>query len=297
MNPVAEGKTKRLFPHTVRVEAKDRVTWDNQHEADMPGKAKWSTESTCNVFELFRGHKQEVAYMFRLGETSFIAPYCRMIPLEVVGRSLIDPQTSFLKRDPSYPRVGVPLEIPEVEFFLKTSGKTFGGIDLPDADPLIVDPIMGGVGKDGFAVIHPAGKEGHAFIPKEVFEHAFGPVHDLREFFETLRVRMGDLTLFLRDAWAKLGWQLGDWKGEFGFDCEGRLLLADVIDNDSWRLRDPGGVERSKQIIRDAWRELDKTGKSNVELYGLRQVMVLTAGYSFELVAETSKLLPNARPV
>ena len=113
----------------------------------------------------------------------------------------------------------------------------------------------------------------YAFIPSK----AFGYPGDLPSLFETLRVMMDDLTLTLRDAFARIGWTLGDWKGEFGLTRDGRLLLADVVDNDSWRVRDSLGVERSKQVIRD--------GKSVEE-----------ACEDFRVVAFVSKLLPDSHP-
>ena len=46
------------------------------------------------------------------------------------------------------------------------------------------------------------------------------------------------------------GGTLVDLKVEFGFDTRGRLLLADVIDNDSWRVIEDGSYI-DKQVYRD----------------------------------------------
>ncbi len=51
-------------------------------------------------------------------------------------------------------------------------------------------------------------------------------------------------------SWAALGCQLADFKIEFGLDTKGKLLLADVIDNDSWRLL-KDGEHLDKQAYRD----------------------------------------------
>lgn len=306
MKPIIEGKTKKLFPQTALVQAKDTVTWGNEHRATMPGKAVWATTTTVNVFELFRRRGFQVAFERQTGPDTFLAPYCDMIPLEVVGRSVIDPTSSFLKRNPGFPKeqIGVPLDLPIVEFFLKTSGKVFGGIALPDDDPLVIGPEEGGFGENHFVVCHP-GKPGHEGATEIPFS-AFGDEGDVPWLFEGLEEQMVNLTITLRDAFSYLGWTLGDWKGEFGwksiretpFSSKRLLMLADVVDNDSWRLRDPHGVEHSKQVVRDAWEEVrDRiAGLSAEETQAMRERIAAECGPHFRLVAEISKLLPDSRP-
>jgi len=57
--------------------------------------------------------------------------------------------------------------------------------------------------------------------------------------------------LILEGAWNTLGYRLIDFKIEFGIDADDNLLIADVIDNDSWRLRTADWKELSKQNFRD----------------------------------------------
>lgn len=56
--------------------------------------------------------------------------------------------------------------------------------------------------------------------------------------------------LVLEKAWQLVGRRLVDLKVEFGFNTESELQLADVIDNDSWRVLDNGHYI-DKQLYRD----------------------------------------------
>jgi len=83
----------------------------------------------------------------------------------------------------------------------------------------------------------------------------------------------------IEKAWAAQDVQLVDLKIEFGRDVAGNLLVADVIDNDSWRIW-PGGRKEAmldKQVYRDTTEVTDEALRRVLANY--KQVANLT--YAF----------------
>jgi phosphoribosylaminoimidazole carboxylase PurE protein len=246
---VNEGKTKRIHQiagsaDLVALVAKDDITAGDGAKHDIiAGKSALANATTCNVFRLLKGCGIPVAFEEQDSPTSFIAPGCKMLPYEVVTRR--EAHGSYLKR---HPHLGKGQLFPRliVEFYLKTKDKTWKGKPLVADDPLmdyaegdaqirLLNPAKPLVGQEPFLVLSTA----------EVFEHK-----DEAKFFPEMQRIARQTFLALEKAWQLEGGTLVDLKVEFGFDSKGRLLLADVIDNDSWRVLE-NGAYIDKQVYRD----------------------------------------------
>jgi phosphoribosylaminoimidazole carboxylase / phosphoribosylaminoimidazole-succinocarboxamide synthase len=229
---LAEGKTKRVWAVAgdsglqVMLQAKDDITAGDGAKHDvMTGKAALATQTTCNVFQLLQACGIPVAFDGQLNVTVFLAPRCQMLPYEVVVRR--EAHGSYLKRRPDLSK-GHYFPKLVVEFFLKTSGKRWQEHAIPKDDPLIVEKAA----------------DDQLFLPDRPLagQQPFLVLADLphRDRRTEMRLTAAKVFLVLEKAWQLLGRRLVDFKIEFGFDPRGNLLVADVIDNDSWRVLEDG---------------------------------------------------------
>jgi phosphoribosylaminoimidazole-succinocarboxamide synthase len=256
---VAEGKTKRIYEvqgssGLVTVISKDDITAGDGAKHDViPDKGRLANATTCNVFRLLKACGLPVAFELQDSPTSFVAPGCRMLPYEVVVRR--EAHGSYLKRNPHFAKGQLFPQL-VVEFFLKTKDRNWNG------QPLICDdPLMLRAKADAkIRLFNPAkpihGQEPFLILAEsDVFSQA-----DESELFPEMERIARHTFLVLEKAWQLEGGTLVDLKVEFGFDHKGNLLLADVIDNDSWRVVE-GGSYIDKQVYRDGGALDDVTAK------------------------------------
>ncbi len=246
---VTEGKTKKVYQvkdgsGLVTVISKDDITAGDGAKHDIiPDKGRVATATTANVFRLLKACGLPVAFVEQDSPTSFIAPNCTMLPYEVVARR--EAHGSYLKRNPHFTK-GQLFPALIVEFFLKTKDKDWKG------KPLIADDPLMQFSKDGgkIELFNPA-KPVNAQEPFLTLAHGevFTRADEINIFPEMARIARNAF-LVLEKAWQLEGGSLVDFKVEFGYDAKGNLLLADVIDNDSWRVLE-NGAYLDKQVYRE----------------------------------------------
>jgi len=260
---VTEGKTKEIrrlsngeteLEGMVAVISKDDITAHNKaaNTRQFPRKGEYSTQTNCSVMELWRAGGIPVAFVSRFTNCSnaFLSHNCKMILLEAVARRKAT--GSYLKRHPSVVKYHTfnPLE---VEFFLKTTAGELrvdgnvlvSGLTTEEDDPLIENPYA-----QVWTLVHPQEAQGspQARLGLGVEPARLGITSELMVQMDEILRRC---FLILEEAWRMQNCDLIDMKIEFGITDQGELVVADVADNDSWRLINrETGQEMSKEYFR-----------------------------------------------
>uniref|UniRef100_G3VJ88 Bifunctional phosphoribosylaminoimidazole carboxylase/phosphoribosylaminoimidazole succinocarboxamide synthetase n=1 Tax=Sarcophilus harrisii TaxID=9305 RepID=G3VJ88_SARHA len=245
-----EGKTKEVYelldnPGKVLLQSKDQITAGNAARKNhLEGKAAISNKITSCIFKLLQEAGIKTAFTKKCGDTAFIAPQCEMIPIEWVCRRIAT--GSFLKRNPGV-KEGYKFYPPKVELFFKDDANN----DPQWSEEQVI------AAKWCFAGLNIGQTE------VDIMSHSTQAIFEI-----------------LEKSWLPQNCTLVDMKIEFGVDVTTKeIVLADVIDNDSWRLWPSG--DRTQQKDKQSYRDLKE-----VTPEGLQMVK-----RNFEWVAERVELL------
>lgn len=222
LKKLAEGKTKIIYELNdteVIIHSKDKISAFNAERVhDVEGKARLSNLTNCLIYEYLNKAGIPTHFKGKVSDTEFRALRCDMIPLEWITRRIAT--GSFLKRNPGVPE-GYRFCPPKVEITYK---------DDEQGDPLWTEEMTLSAGLTVAGVrIDRAALTKMSLLTCAIFE-------------------------ILERAWSTQGCSLIDMKIEFGIHPPtGELILADVIDSDSWRLWPAGDrrLQLDKQFYRD----------------------------------------------
>lgn len=241
MPVIAEGKTKRILPTNekdiVQIQSKPDITSGDGEQRDIiVGKEVSATTTTANIFRLLKFFRIPTHYIGHPAPDTFLARRCIMIPIECIARRIAT--GSYLKRN---------LDVVEGQIFPDLVTELFFKDDKRH------DPMMKWNDSHGNWDLFSANDSNSTPIDTINIEVGKQPIDDLVAMYLESITR--DVFIIIEQAWKDLGVALVDFKIEFGFDQEtGELLVADVIDNDSWRIWPAGdkAQDKSKQVYRDS---------------------------------------------
>ena len=271
-----EGKTKIVrdgdAAGEVVIETKDELTGgDAAKRETIQGIAVFKTTQTRNVFRLLESRGIPTAFVRPLGPRSFVCHRCEMLPLELVIRRYA--WGSFLKREPEivstresphrfddlrleiYHKhaVALPPLVPEPQQMDEGEARAQFLHDGVWQDGVYTDPLVSL--ENGRWVLYSAKEPTATAEPLMETPPLLDPgaLDDLRDSLMAPTFRA------LEEAWSAIETVDGpvalvDLKIEVGYRAtDGRLVLADVIDNDSWRIWP--GADPAKQLDKQCFRE------------------------------------------
>lgn len=252
---ITRGKTKILYeaegqPDLLVVQQMDAITaGDGARRNEIEGKGRIAAKTTARIFRLLNLCGVPTHYLSG-GEdddnNEMLVRRAQMIPLEVVVRGVA--AGSFVRRRPGIARGSIL--VPRVlEFFFK---------DDANHDPLIE--------------------------PEAILAQSLATPAELGAMSELARI----VYEILAHAWRRHDTLLVDLKIEFGRiasgEGKGQLVVADVVDNDAWRVWPQGREELM----------LDKQMYRNLPEVKPEDLAVIKANY--EHVAEIVGTFPQMRP-
>ena len=273
---LTEGKTKIVrdgdAEGEVVIETKDELTGgDAAKRETIQGIAVFKTTQTRNVFRLLESRGIPTAFVRPLDARSFVCHRCEMLPLELVIRRYA--WGSFLKREPEivstresphrfddlrleiYHKhaVALPPLVPEPRQMDEGEARSQFLHDGVWQDGVYTDPLVSL--ENGRWVLYSAKEPTATAEPLMETPPLLDPeaLEDLRDSLMAPTFRA------LEEAWSAIDTvdgpvALADLKIEVGYRAtDGRLVIADVIDNDSWRIWP--GANPAKQLDKQCFRE------------------------------------------
>ena len=271
---ITEGKTKRIVkgekPNEVIIETKDDLTGgDAAKRETISGISVHKTTQTVNVFKLLAKNGIETAFLRSASSNSFVCDACDMLPLELVMRRYA--WGSYLKREPNLvSTVEKPYRFENIktEFFHKHAvvvppnvEKTVQMEEGKARDKYLKNGVWAsGIYTD--PLLLTTGEVWQLHSAKKPVE---SPLMTIPAMFSQQEVKalveniMIPTFMVLEKAWAKIHTEGGavalvDMKIEVGRrKRDGKIVLADTIDNDSWRIW-PGADPR-QQLDKQCFRE------------------------------------------
>ncbi len=244
---IVEGKTKIIWSTDVAgivsVENKDIITaGDGAKRDSIENKGVLATETTCNCFSLLNKAGVPTHFVRRDGERSFLALYVKMIPIELVARRIAT--GSYLQRHPGT-KEGTIFPDLVLESFYK--------------DDSLHDPLINWNGRQGSVELYNA----HVPWGPRAYLINLGTCSLLTpwgdrlcaDYFKKFAKITHDVFLILEKSWEQQGVTLVDLKIECGWTETGELVVADVIDNDSWRIWPAG--DKAKMKDKQVYRNLE----------------------------------------
>lgn len=231
---VGRGKTKVLYEHpevsdAVVVVQQDNITaGDGAKRHTIRGKGRLAALTTSRVYRLLNACGIPTHYLSG-GEdpdnNEMLVRRCEMIPIEVVVRGIA--AGSYLKRNPGV-KAGTVLAPRLVEYFFKDDARH--------------DP---------------------QYTADQIVDEAICTTAELAAMSDLARLIFD----ILAHAWRRQDVLLVDLKVEFGRAAApnggSEILLADVIDNDSWRIWPAG--DQTQMLDKQVYRNLSAPTPSDLD--------------------------------
>lgn len=273
---LSQGKTKILKPgprrNTVFLETQDVLTGGDAAKREViEGIGVHKTTQAANIFSMLNRKGLPTAFIERTSPDTLLCYQCEMLPLELVIRRYA--WGSYLQRHPEYKRqdgTAHRFDKPIWEIFHKWSVVSSLITDNPyqiDEEAARKQFLHNGTWQEGVYtdpyiqveqkewLLYPSKKELSKSRPLMSIE----PVCSQQELDYIVQSIMLPAFLTLEDAWHRIVTEWGpmelvDLKIEVGRRLDNKkIVIADVIDNDSWRIWSGGDPKKQldKQCFRD----------------------------------------------